>query len=180
MGAFVSNIQRIVRETGSAVLVIHHCGKSEASGMRGHSALLGALDAELTIEGGVTGERILRTGKVRDGEAGIDLFAFSLRQVELGIDPDGDAVTTCVIDSTDAAGTERARRKRKGVGLGKHQKAVLRAVEDAGGRISRLDLIHQLKDAGVPKNRVSEAIASLLDSKMLMAINGIAAEIAFP
>ena len=51
--------------TGAAVLLVHHSGKDEAKGMRGHSALLGALDAELAIEGPPGGQRILRTGKVR-------------------------------------------------------------------------------------------------------------------
>ena len=155
MGQYVMNIKRIVQETGAAVLLIHHCGKDQARGMRGHSALLGALDAELAIEGDVDGgQRILRTGKVRDGEAYADLFAFALRKVELGADADGDAVTTCVVESTDERGTQEARRKRKGAGLGKHQKAVLHTLETLGGRAERSVLAHRLRDEGMPRNRV--------------------------
>ncbi|MBK8690280.1 MAG: AAA family ATPase [Betaproteobacteria bacterium] len=98
MGAYVGNVQRIVRDTGVAVLLVHHCGKDEARGMRGHSALIGALDAELTIEGDDESKvRVLRTGKVREGDAFADLFAFELERVELGTDPDGDPVTSCVV-----------------------------------------------------------------------------------
>lgn len=171
MGQYVANVRRIIAETSAAVLIVHHCGKNEAAGMRGHSALLGALDAELAIEGEPGGQRILRTGKVRDGAAFTDLFAFTLRVVELGVDEDNDPVTTCVIDSTDESGTRRARQHRKGAALGKHQQAVLRALEAAGGRIGRVALAHKLKDEGMPRNRVHDAIAGLLDNGMLIAHN---------
>ena len=180
MGAYMGNIQRIAAETGAAVLVLHHCGKNEAAGMRGHSALLGALDAELTIEGGPSGERILRTGKVRDGESFQDLFAFTLRAVDLGTDPDGDPVRTCVVDSTDEEGTQRARRQQKGAGLGKHQKSALKLLEGAGGRMSRPELLAKLRDEGCPRNRAHEAIAALLASSMIIAHNGMVPEVALP
>ncbi len=169
MGAYVSNIQYIRAETGAAVLVVHHTGKDEARGMRGHSSLLGALDAELAIEGSPGQERILRTGKVRDGDGYTDIFAFTLRRVELGLDPDGDPVTTCVVDTKDEAGTQRARRDRKAGGLGKHQKTVLRIVEAAGGRIDRITLGQKLRAEDVPRNRVHDAVASLLENGMLVA-----------
>jgi len=173
MGAYVANIKRIVAETGAAVLIVHHCGKDEAKGMRGHSALLGALDAELAIEMAGDGQRILRTGKVRDGDAYADLFAFKLRTVELGIDADGDPVRTCVVESLDETGTRRVRQQRKGTGLGKHQKTVLRVLEVAGGRMVRTELVHKLKDEGTPRNRAYEAICALFDIGMLVAHNDV-------
>jgi hypothetical protein len=180
MGLYVSNIQHIRDKTGAAVLVVHHTGKDEARGMRGHSSLLGALDAELAIEGKPGEDKLLRTGKVRDGDGYTDLFAFRLERVELGIDDDGDLVTTCVVAAADQAATERARRDRKAAGLGKHQKAVLVAVEAAGGRLPRMDLLRVLHDAGMAKNRAYEALGALLDSGMLVTHNGIMAEILFP
>lgn len=171
MGQYVANIRRIIAETSAAVLIVHHCGKNEAAGMRGHSALLGALDAELAIEGEPGGQRILRTGKVRDGAAFTDLFAFTLRVIDLGTDQDGDPVTTCVIDSTDERGTRRARQQRKGAALGKHQKAVLHTLETAGGRMARVELARKLKDEGMARNRVHDAIGGLLENGMLIAHN---------
>jgi hypothetical protein len=173
MGAYVANVQAIKGTTGAAVLLVHHCGKDEARGMRGHSALLGALDAELAIEGEPGGQRIVRTGKVRDGDGYSDLFAFTLRVVGLGVDEDGDPVTTCVVDGLDEAGTKRARDQRKGAGLGRNQKAVLRALEAAGGRMPRLDLAHKLKEEGMPKNRLYDALGALLESGMLVAHNDV-------
>ena len=126
---------------------------------------------ELAIEGEPGGQRILRTGKVRDGAAFADLFAFTLRPVDLGTDADGDHVTTCVIDSADESGTRRARQQRKGAALGKHQKAVLRTLETAGGRMARVELARRLKDEGMPRNRVHDAIGGLLEHGMLIAHN---------
>jgi hypothetical protein len=169
MGQYVRNVRRIITDTGAAVAVVHHAGKSEAAGMRGHSALIGALDAELVIEGERDGERILRTGKVRDGAAYADLFAFRLRTVDLGADQDGDPIITCVVDSTDDTGTQRARHKRKRAHLGKWQKAALQVVEDAGGRITRLDALAKLKEQKMPRQRIHDAIASLIDSNFLIS-----------
>jgi KaiC/GvpD/RAD55 family RecA-like ATPase len=173
MGNYVTNIVRIRQETGAAVLIVHHCGKDEARGMRGHSALLGAIDSELSIEGKPGEEHILKTGKVRDGDGNQDLFAFSLRVVDLGVDQDGDPVTSCVIDSADAAGTANARQKRKSAGLGKNQKAIIRLLSDAGGRISRPELVAKLKEQGVTKTRAYESIGALLDIKLIESIAGI-------
>lgn len=171
MGAYISNVLAIREETGAAVLVVHHCGKNEALGMRGHSALLGALDAEMAVEGVPGQDRILKTGKVRDGDGQTDLFAFTLRPVELGTDKDGDPVRTCVVDAKDEASTKLVRQQRKGAGLGKNQKAVLRALEERGGRMVRTDLAHKLKDDGMARNRVHDALAALLESGMLVAHN---------
>jgi KaiC/GvpD/RAD55 family RecA-like ATPase len=170
MGSYVRNIKRIIEATGAAAIIVHHCGKDEGRGMRGHSALLGALDAELAIEG-TADERILRTGKVRDGDANTDLFAFRLRPVELGRDMDGDRVTTCVVDSLNEGDMRRIRDRGKKAELGKNQKTVLQAVETAGGRISRPKLVQKLKAKGMPRNRVQESIAALLQSGMLIAHN---------
>lgn len=149
--------------------------------MRGHTALLGAIDAELAIEGDPAGQRILRAGKVREaGDAYKDIFAFTLRPVELAIDEDGDPITTCVVETTDEVGTRQARQKRMGAGVGKHQKAVLRALEAAGGRMARPDLVRLLRDEGMPRNRAHEAVAALLDSKMIAADNGPMPEIFIP
>ena len=171
MGLYVGNVLQIRQETGAAVLIVHHGGKDEAKGMRGHSALKGALDAELAVEGAPGQDRILRTGKVRDGDGETDLFAFSLRPIELGIDSDGDPVRTCVVDAKDEATTKRVRRERKGAALGKHQRAVLRALEVAGGRMVRLDLAHKLKDEGMGRNRFHDAIGGLIEAGVIVAHN---------
>jgi len=50
MGAFVRGVDRLIEETGAAVLVVHHTGKDDAKGERGSSALRGALDTSIFVK----------------------------------------------------------------------------------------------------------------------------------
>lgn len=95
MGQYVTNMKAIKTATGAAVLVVHHCGKDEAKGMRGHTSLLGALDSELIVERPGTGPRVLKAGKLREGDSFSDLCAFDLEVKVLGTDSEGDPVSTC-------------------------------------------------------------------------------------
>jgi RecA-family ATPase len=47
MGGFVRNCDLIRSETGAHICVLHHLGKDESRGARGHSLLKAALDTEL-------------------------------------------------------------------------------------------------------------------------------------
>jgi predicted ATP-dependent serine protease len=113
MGQYVSNIKRIRDSTGAALLIVHHCGKDEAKGMRGHTSLLGATDGELIVEidsnaqKGVN-DRILRAGKLREGDSNSDLCSFSLEVSQIGLDEDRDPVQTCVM--VPAVGLQVVRR----------------------------------------------------------------------
>jgi hypothetical protein len=50
MGSYIAGIDRIREATNGTTLVVHHPGKSESAGGRGHSSLLGALDVEMTVK----------------------------------------------------------------------------------------------------------------------------------
>jgi hypothetical protein len=50
MGKFIDGVETLRRETGSAVLVIHHEGKVQGRGLRGSSALEGAADTVIRAE----------------------------------------------------------------------------------------------------------------------------------
>ena len=49
INVIVQRAERIQRETGAHVLVVHHSGKDRDRGMRGSNALLGAVDAALEV-----------------------------------------------------------------------------------------------------------------------------------
>lgn len=51
MGRIVDTLDRIRRTTGACVMAVHHTGKSIDAGLRGSSALFGALDTVLRLEG---------------------------------------------------------------------------------------------------------------------------------
>ncbi|MDY0872830.1 bifunctional DNA primase/polymerase [Dongia rigui] len=90
MGAVIASLGRIKRETGAAVLVIHHLGKDASKGARGHSSLMGAVDTSLEIKNSA-----VTIEKQRDGETGAK-FHFQIETVEIGTDAKGRPVTSAV------------------------------------------------------------------------------------
>ncbi|MDA7766126.1 AAA family ATPase [Alphaproteobacteria bacterium] len=50
MGAFVDACDRIRHHTGAAIMGVHHSGKDVSRGMRGSSALLGAVDTSIEVK----------------------------------------------------------------------------------------------------------------------------------
>lgn len=101
MGAIIAGAKLLQSALGGLVVLVHHSGKDSARGLRGHSSLLAALDAavEVTRDGD---RREWRTSKAKDGADG-ECHPFRLDVVELGIDDDGESVTSCVVTRGDAA-----------------------------------------------------------------------------
>lgn len=91
------NLDVIRSATEAHIALIHHVGKDAARGARDHSSLRASIDTEIEITRDDTGIITAQVMKQRDGPTG-GKFHYRLRQVELGFDQDGDAVTTCVVD----------------------------------------------------------------------------------
>ena len=162
MGLYVSNIKRLKEQTGAAVLLVHHAGKDESKGMRGHSALLGALDAEFMVERLEPApgwpSRMLKSGKLREGESNADFFAFDLEVRSLGLDPDGDVVSTCVVTPASVSG---GKLRRPSVGT---QAKLLAALEEAhtGGRVIwNQKEIREIASGIMHRNSVTSAVIAL-------------------
>jgi len=98
MGAAIAGAQRLASQVQGLVILIHHSGKDPTKGMRGHSSLLGALDASIEVIAKANG-RSWKVRKSKDGEAGQD-YDFDLVTYDLGIDPDGDPVKSCAVRQT--------------------------------------------------------------------------------
>jgi hypothetical protein len=101
MGALVANSDRIRQATGAHVAWIHHSGKDQAQGARGHSLLRAATDTEIEISRADNDSpSIAKVTKQRELE--IDgVFGFTLKRVELGLNHRGKPVTSCVVEPTD-------------------------------------------------------------------------------
>ncbi len=96
MTSFIANLDRLRRAIDGLVVVVHHLGKDAAKGARGHSSFFAALDACIAVQR--TGhDRSWSVAKSREDGDGQE-FPFALRSVTLGIDSDGEAITSCVID----------------------------------------------------------------------------------
>jgi hypothetical protein len=98
VGAFNSAVAALIEATGACVMVVHHSGKNQNAGARGSSALLGAIDTELQIS-----DNRVTASKQRDVEIGAPI-GFKLVPVVVGVDSDGDEMTSCVVEP-DAVGT---------------------------------------------------------------------------
>lgn len=99
MGRFVSNMLQLVKMTGCTVVIVHHSGKDQSAGLRGHSKLIGGIDTSLEVRMSVVGGRERReivSKKQRDTKIG-DAIEFNLNYVELGLDDDGDIIDSCNI-----------------------------------------------------------------------------------
>lgn len=116
MGAAVKTMDAIRESTGAHVMLVHHCGKDEARGARGHSCLRAAVDTEIELsrpDGGTIST--VRVSKQRDLPMG-NAMPFSLEVVTLGTDRRGKPVTSCVVQheaSEMASKPGRAGRKAK-------------------------------------------------------------------
>jgi hypothetical protein len=106
MGALVANSDRIRQATGAHVAWIHHSGKDQAQGARGHSLLRAATDTEIEISRADNDSpSIAKVTKQRELE--IDgVFGFTLKRVELGLNHRGKPVTSCVVEPTDERPTK--------------------------------------------------------------------------
>lgn len=71
MSLVVETLEIIKRESGGCAGSVHHAGKDESKGGRGHSSLKGALDAELSI----------RTNRI-DGKMHVEVFAEKFKDWE--------------------------------------------------------------------------------------------------
>jgi len=95
MGKALAHCKGIHRATGALVVLVHHSGKDASKGARGWSGLRAAADAELEVTRMASG-RMLRTSKQKDGDDD-QAWGFGLETVTIGMDEDGDAITSCVV-----------------------------------------------------------------------------------
>ena len=128
--AFVSQCSKITNATGAAILVVHHCGKDAARGMRGSSALFAAADAVIQVDA----DKQIIIDKCKDGETGT-LGSFRLVPKTIGIDDDGDKITSCVVEPLEG----EAIRKTKAP-----------AAKPTPTALRLLNLIHDAEKLDVP------------------------------
>lgn len=170
MGIIIQNAQTIQRLTNSLVILVHHTGKDKSRGLRGHSSLIAALDSAIEVKvGSLTREWALTKAKDAENIAG---QLFLLESVPLGVDDEGEAISSCVIMPNQAAIFEPPPP------TGKNQKIVLDALQGLlvnKASISRSELVDHVRSelGGEPKRhnaRVAEALESLINSGQVFEI----------
>lgn len=69
MGRYIASMKLLRNATGAAVVVVHHSGKDPSRGMRGSTALLGAMDTTVEVERASDGHSIkVAVKKQKDAE----------------------------------------------------------------------------------------------------------------
>ncbi len=130
------NADLIRAATGAHVMLVHHSGKDATRGARGHSALRAAIDTEIALSRDEDSGIITATvAKQRDGATGA-AFRFKLRRVTLGVDDDGDEVTTCTVAPLRDEATpshHRAPSEAEAVALAALDTLATRGAVTAGG-----------------------------------------------
>lgn len=173
VGFAIKQCQILHQLTGALIILVHHTGKNVENGARGWSGLKGALDFEISVEKMDNGHVATLT-KQKDGQEG-QKFGFTLEQVILGEDEDGDRITSCVVLRNDDMAAAKKER-----GLGKWEQRTMDAFEDlyipTSSKYPRPDDIadHVLKNTTWNKSsrdtrrqRVAEALNYFFDESIL-------------
>ena len=128
MTAYITAADAIREAFGCAVIIVHHCGVDQTR-PRGHTSLAGAVDAQIAIKRNGAGDIISTVEWMKDGAEG-EQTASRLEVVEVGLDDDGELITSCVIVPCDVPTSGRKPRVQ---GQAKVALDLLhRAIDEAG------------------------------------------------
>lgn len=116
MGNLIAAAKQLQTLVGGLVLLVHHTGKDATKGLRGHSSLYAALDGAIEVTASDT-RKAWSVAKCKDDVTG-DAHPFKLEIVPVGIDDEGDEITSCVIVPDESGEAIKAKR----ITLGANQK----------------------------------------------------------
>jgi hypothetical protein len=181
VGRVLKHCRGIHTATGAMVLLVHHSGKDASKGARGWSGIKGATDVELEVVR-VDDRRSVTVSKMKDGGGEGKEYGFRLNTVVMGLDEDGDEVTSCTVEPTEGGSSVRKVAKAR---LGQFEQAVVDAVEELAGVSNEpapLDAVLQLAITKVPhegggedrrRDNVKRAANNLVDKKGLLVREGV-------
>lgn len=148
MGRVLANLKLLHEAIGAMNLVVHHAGKDLSKGSRGWSGLKAAADVQIEVLRHDDGAREISVEKMKDGEDGLR-WGFRLEVVDLGIDMDGDVLTSCVVVDAELP-TPANDDDRKGVKRrGRVENHILEVMTLFGDQsvVSAIDLIEKAVEA---------------------------------
>jgi hypothetical protein len=107
MTAYVRAADAIREKFNCAVVVVHHGGIA-ADRPRGHTSLTGAADAQLAVKRDANNNVVVTVEWMKDGPEG-DAIGSRLDPVEVGIDEDGELITSCLVVPAEAIAAPQAK-----------------------------------------------------------------------
>lgn len=128
MGKYVRAADAIREAFNCVVIIVHHCGV-DGSRPRGHTSLTGACDAQLAVKRDGENHVVVTVEHMKDGVEG-EVLRSRLEMVELGLDDDGDPITSCVITEAESSAMPAGKKLTRGAFLG--QRLLGDALLDSG------------------------------------------------
>lgn len=119
MAFYVANCAKLQDHFGCSLLIVHHIPKASKSGPPGQVTPMGSVvlpasvDSCLKISNHENGEKLLEVFFAKDIVCGI-IMKFKLKQVEVGVDDEGETVTSCVIQEVGDETTPGAYARKSG------------------------------------------------------------------
>lgn len=178
VGVAIANCRLIHDVTGATVLLIAHSGKDASKGMRGSNSLLGAVDTEIEISR-QDDNRTATVTKMKDGSDG-EQFGFKLQVIPVGVDEDGDVISSCVVEH--GAVVARIPKTRKPGEVEVTVWRVLLELQGLGGEDPTLEqlvaaVVEELVDTSSGKKdqrrfRAGRAIETLVKKDKLKIVAG--------
>ena len=166
MGAVIGSAGKLADAFSCLLAFVHHSGKDDTKGSRGHSSLKGACDVEISVkrDGDI---REAFAEKVRDGADQSSLVTFRLESVDLGpvsdYDPDAEPderITSCVV-----ATTEKPPQAKRGP-TGSNQSSALVAIRQAvlsGQTLLEAEAVRLVESScALQRQRAYEAVKGLI------------------
>lgn len=131
---------------GSSILIIHHTGHGNKDRMRGASSLIANADFIYKLEGSNLSS-VLSAQKMKDSELPPRIL-FKLNSIELGVDEDGEAITslTANFDNTNSSNTQTNTRK-----YGKHTANFFRGLTELGNITTEAELCEKFIELNKPQ-----------------------------
>jgi len=149
MTAYLNAADAIREAFECAVIIVHHCGV-DGTRPRGHTSLTGTVDAQLAVKRDAADNVIVTVEHMKDGPEG-DAIGSRLERVELGVDEDGDPITSCVIVPVEISET----RATEGPRLTKNQQTMFSILHDAGC-LTKEQWNDRARDAGLRTSRKAD------------------------
>lgn len=172
MSKYIKACDLLKRETGAAILLIHHTGKDQSRGARGSTALQAAVDAEFLVNRFDDLSLILTCSKMKDTvEPAVQKF--NLREMELFEDNDQQIVTSlCLVDNGDdirdynVVSKNRQSQTKAAILFG-----IISGLVNEQGYCQKNVVLQAMKSSGYPQKNFSRWLNEL-ESRQIISVDG--------
>ena len=132
MGTLIKRCDSLRASTGAHVMLLHHTGKDQSLGARGHSSLKAAVDTEIEMKWDKEGQSGLATvTKQRDSRTE-GAFAFKLAEVDVDLRENGSPVTSCAVVPIEEEGSHASKVPHLTPAARTALSALTKAIEEVG------------------------------------------------